>query len=191
MAVRLMRHPLIGHGLTVAVLLGSIAVARVVFVDPRLRELKGLEADRIRIATQVTDLQRGIQEMERWGREHPGEDFLTFRSRHALPAREMVSSFLRALADIAKRHNVRTELIQPAGSPLDEVVSDASGTPVTYRKTELRFRLWASYRDLGEYLREIESMDQLVVVRSVGVQYEAANYPDLVSDVTIWLYGTP
>ena len=70
-------------------------------------------------------------------------------------------------------------------------IADASGIPVTYRKAELRFRLWASYRDLGEYLKEIESMDQLVVVRSVGVQYEAANYPDLVSDVAIWLYGTP
>ena len=34
-------------------------------------------------------------------------------------------------------------------------------------------------------------MDQLVVVRSVGVQYEAATYPLLVADVTIWLYGTP
>jgi hypothetical protein len=185
------RQPLIGHGLIVLVLLCSIGVTRVAYVDPKLRELKSLEGDRVRIAAQLTDLQRGIQEMEQWAREHPGEDFLNFRSRHALPAREMVSSFLRALAEIAKRHDVRTELIQPAGTPLDEVVADASGTPVTYRKSELRFRLWAAYRDLGEYLREIESMDQLVVVRSVAVQYEASSYPDLVSDVTIWLYGTP
>jgi len=185
------RQPLVGHGLIVLVLLGSLGVTRVVYVDPKLRELKSLEADRVRIATQLTDLQRGIQEMERWAREHPGEDFLNFRSRHALPAKEMVSSFLRAVAENAKRHDVRTELIQPAGTPLDEVVADASGTPVTYRKAELQFRLWASYRDLGEYLREIESMDQLVVVRSVAVQYEASSYPVLVSDVTIWLYGTP
>ncbi len=191
MAIQLTRQPLIGHGLIVLVLLGSLGVARVVYVDPRLRELKSLESDRVRIATQLTDLQRGIQEMERWAREHPGEDFLNFRSRHALPAGEMVSSFLRALAEIAKRHDVRTELIQPAGTPLDEVVADASGTPVTYRKAQVQFRLWATYRDLGEYLREIESMDQLVVVRSVGVQYDAATYPDLVADVTIWLYGTP
>jgi hypothetical protein len=191
MAIRVVRQPLIGHGLIVIVLLGSIGVARAVYVDPRLRELKSLESDRIRIAAQLTDLQRGIQEMEQWAREHPGEDFLNFRSRRALPAGEMVSSFLRAVAEIAKRHDVRTELIQPAGTPVDEVVSDASGTPVTYRKAELQFRLYASYRGLGEYLREIESMDQLVVVRSVGVQYEATSYPDLVSDVTIWLYGTP
>ena len=191
MAIRLMRQPLIGHGLIVLALLGSIGVARVVYVDPRLRELKTLEADRMRIASQLTDLQRGIQEMESWAREHPGEDFLNFRSRHALPAREMVSSFLRTLAEIAKRHIVKTELIQPAGSPLDEVVADALGTPVTYRKSELRFRLYATYRDLGEYLREIESMDQLVVVRSIGLQYEASSYPDIVADVAIWLYGTP
>ena len=191
MAIQIWRQPLVGHGLIVLVLLSSLGVARVVYVDPRLRELKSLESDRVRIATQLTDLQRGIQEMERWAREHPGEDFLNFRSRHALPAREMVSSFLRAVAEIAKRHDVRTELIQPAGSSLDEVVADASGTPVTYRKAQLQFRLYATYKDLGEYLREIESMDQLVVVRSVGVQYEATAYPDLVSDVTIWLYGTP
>ena len=191
MAFRLTRQPLVGHGLIVLVLLGSIGVTRVVYVDPKLRELKTLEADRVRIGAQLTDLERGIQEMEKWTKEHPGEDLLTFRSRHAMPAREMVSSFLRALADIATRHGVRTELIQPAGTPADVVVADASGTPVSYRKVELRFRLWAAYRDLGEYLREIESMDQLVVVRSVAVQYEASSYPELVSDVAIWLYGSP
>jgi hypothetical protein len=191
MAIRLTRQPLIGHGLILLTLLGSLGVARVVYVDPRLRELKALEADRMRISTQLTDLQRGIQEMELWAKEHPGQDFLTFRSRHALPARQMVSSFLQALSEIAKRNHIRTELIQPVGVPADEVVADASGTPVTYRKAEIRFRVHSIYRDLGEYLREIEAMDQLVVVRAVGVQYEAGSYPNLGTDVTIWLYGTP
>ncbi len=191
MAFRIHRQPLIGHGLIVAMLLGSIGVTRVTYVDPKLRELKVLESDRIRISTQLTDLQKGIQEMEQWAKEHPGEDLLTFRARRALPAREMVSKFLDALGDIADRNHVRTVLIQPAGEPTNEVVADASGNPVAYRKADLRFHLYAAYRDMGEYLREIESMDQLVVVRSIGLRYDAETYPDLVADVAIWLYGTP
>lgn len=190
MALRL-QQPLVGHGLIVAVLLGSIGVAQVTYVDPKNRELKVLEADRIRISTQLTDLQSGIQEMERWAQTHPGEDLLTFRARRALPAREMVSKFLGALGEIAERNHVRTEIIQPAGEVTNEVVADASGNPVTYRKADLRFHLYATYRDLGEYLREIESMDQLVVIRSIGLRYDAASYPDLVADVAVWLYGTP
>lgn len=189
--MRLSRQPLIGHGLIVAVLLGSIGVTRVVYVDPKIRELNVLEADRMRISAQLTDLQSGIQEMERWAREHPGQDLLTFRSRRALPAREMVPKFLGALAGIAERNKVRTELIQPAGGLTDEVVADASGTPVSYRKADLRFHLVAEYRDLGEYLREIESMDQLVVVRSVALRYEPTSYPKHSADVAIWIYGTP
>ena len=62
---------------------------------------------------------------------------------------------------------------------------------MTYRKAELRFRFYATYQELGEYLGEIESMDQLVVVRSVSLQYNGTTYPELAADVTIWLYGTP
>lgn len=191
MAFRVHRQPLVGHGVIVAVLLASIGVARVAYVDPKVRELKVLEADRVRISTQLTDLQKGIQEMERWAKEHPGEDLLTFRARRALPAREMVSRFLDALGDIADRNDVRTVLIKPAGELTNEVVADASGNPVAYRKADLRFHLYAKYRDMGEYVREIESMDQLVVVRSIGLRYDAEIYPDLVADVVIWLYGTP
>ncbi len=191
MTLSSLRQPLIGHGLIVLVLLASVGVARVVYVDPRLKELKGLEADRMRIGGQLEDLQRGIQEMERWAGEHPDRDLLTFRSRRALPVGEMVSGFLRAVADIAERNHVATELIQPAGAPMDEVVSDASGSPVTYRKAELRFKVYAAYRSLGDYLREIEAMDQLVIIRSVAVHYNAPSYPEQVADVAIWLYGTP
>lgn len=191
MAFQVHRQPLIGHGLIVAMLLGSIGAARIAYVDPKLRELSVLQADRVRISTQLTDLQKGIQEMEQWAKDHPGEDLLTFRARRALPAREMVSKFLDALGDIADKNHVRTVLIQPAGGLTSEVVSDAAGNPVAYRKADLRFHLYAGYRDMGEYLREIESMDQLVVVRSIGLRYDAATYPALVADVTIWLYGTP
>ena len=86
---------------------------------------------------------------------------------------------------------VKTELIQPAGVPQDVATTDASGRSETYRKSELRFRLQAPYRALGEYLREVEAMDQLVVVRSVMIRNEAPRDDDLTADVAIWLYGTP
>ena len=186
-----LRQPLIGHALIIGALLASIGVARVVYVDPKMRELKRLQTERSRYGGQLEDLQHGIQDMDGWAREHPGQDLLSYRSRHALPARDMVPGFLLALVPIAERNHVRTELIQPMGTALSEVVSDASGSPVAYRKAELRFRLWATYRDLGEYLKEIEAMDQLVMVRSVAIQYDAQNYPELAADVAIWLYGTP
>lgn len=191
MTLAALRQPLIGHGVVVGVLLVSIGVARVAYVDPKMRELKRLESERSRYGAQLEDLQRGIQDMDGWARAHPGQDFLTYRSRHALPAREMVPGFLLALVPIAERNRVRTEVIQPTGTAMSEVVTDAAGASVAYRKAELRFRLWAGYRDLGEYLKEIEAMDQLVMVRSIAVQYEASNYPELAADVAIWLYGTP
>ena len=64
MAFQVHRQPLIGHGLIVAMLLGSIGAARIAYVDPKLRELSVLQADQVRISTQLTDLQKGIQEME-------------------------------------------------------------------------------------------------------------------------------
>ena len=103
----------------------------------------------------------------------------------------MVPEFLRAIVPVANRYGVSTELIQPAGAPVDETVQGASGQPVTYRKVELRFRVFAEYRNLAEYLGEIEALDQLVIVRSVAIQYNAPTYPRLAADVAIWVYGTP
>ena len=100
------------------------------------------------------------------------------------------AGFLRSIVPLANRHKVKTELIQPAGSLMDETVSDAAGNPMTYRRAELRFRIHAKYQDLGEYLGDIEALDQLVVVRSIAMQ-SGMPQPELAADVTIWLYGTP
>ncbi len=186
-----MRHPLIGHAAIFAVFLVSVGVARSVYVAPRQRELGTLRAGEQRLAAELSDLQRGIQEMDGWARAHPGQDLWTFHARRALPARDMVAGFLRAIVPMADRHQVGTQLIQPAGALIDQTVSDASGAPITYRRAELRFRLIARYQDLGEYLKEVESMDQLVVVRSVSIQQSGSVYPELAADVTIWLFGTP
>lgn len=185
------RQPYLGHLLIAGLLLASIGVVRAVYVDPRDREAKSLRAERGRLEADLADLQRGLQDLEAWQRSHPGEDASRFRARRARPAREMVSAFLREVTPIADRWKVKTELIQPAGVPQDVVTTDAAGRSETYRKSELRFRLQAPYRALGEYLREVEAMDQLVVVRSVMIRNEAPRDDDLTADVTIWLYGTP
>jgi hypothetical protein len=185
------RHPLLGHALILGVLLASVGVARALYVEPRSREIRALRADELKLKGQMEDLNAGLKTMDVWAKAHPGQDLLTYRVRRAIPARDMVPEFLKAVVPIANRCHVGTELIQPAGAPTDESVPDAAGNPVTYRKADLRFRIYAEYRDLGEYLKEIESMDQLVVVRSLSVQYNAPSYPELVADVTIWLYGTP
>ena len=189
MAVSL-RHPLVGHAAILASLVLSIGVVRTVYVEPRVREAKALRSGEQRLQTELVDLQSGIQEMEGWAKAHPGQDLWTFHVRKALPSRDMVAGFLRSLVPLANRHKVKTELIQPAGSLMDETVSDAAGNPMTYRRAELRFRIHAKYQDLGEYMGDIEALDQLVVVRSLSVQ-SGAPQPELAADVTIWLYGTP
>lgn len=186
-----LRQPYLGHVLILAVLLASVGVTRAVYVDPKAREAKSLRAEQERLHAELADLARGLQEMEAWKRGHPGDDVSRYGARRARSAREMVASFLRGVTPIANRWRVGTELIQPVGALADETVTDAQGHAMVYRRAEIRFRLYASYRDLGEYLRDLEAMDQLVVVRSVAVQYNAPSYPELVDDVTIWLYGTP
>ena len=185
------RHPLVGHAAIVVGLLLFVGVTRTVYVEPRRKEIQSLRVEEQRLAADLTELQSGIQEMEAWMRLHPGQDLLSYRARRALPARDMVAGFLRSIVPVANRHHVGTELIEPFGGLTDETVTDGSGATVTYRKAELRFRLYATYQDLGEYLNEIESMEQLVVVRSVSLQYNGPTYPEHVADVSIWIYGTP
>jgi len=189
--MRAIRQPWIGHGIILAVLVASIGAARAVYLEPRQREMKALKAEEAGLMLQLADFQRGVQDMEAWSRAHPGVDFASFRERRALQARVMVPEFLTAIAPVAERHRVATRQIQPIGAPVDEIVSNPGGGQDVYRRVELRFQLVARYRDLGEYLREVESMSQLAVVRSVALRFDSASYPDLAADVTLWLYGTP
>ena len=185
------RHPILGHGLIVVVLLASIGLTRAVYLEPRSREIRALRADEASLSARLRDVKAGLQGMKEWADAHPGRDLLEFHARRPRPVREMVPDLLAALAPIASRYDVQTDLIQPAGSPTDTSVPDAAGQPMVYRRVDLRFRVYASYQNLGEYLHEIESLDQLVVVHSVSIQYHAPTYPSLVADVAIWVYGTP
>jgi len=190
-SVPILRSAWRGHGLVLAALLVSLGVAHLAWLEPRERERRALEGEETRLRAEVADLQAGIQQMDRWMRANPGVDGLRGRTRYVAPAGTMVTSLLDALAGVGAAHGTRMELIQPAGTPVDEIVTDASGTTVTYRKAELRLRLEAPFRDIGEYLADVESIDQLVIVRSVALRHEASLAPRLVADVTLWVYGTP
>ncbi len=185
-----LRHPAVGHAMILAGFIVSAGVVQSLYVEPRVREVKTLHATEQRLQSELNDLEGGIHEMEGWRTAHRGQDLWTFHARKALPARDMVAGFLRSIVPLADRHKVRTELIQPAGALLQESTQDASGAPITYLRAELRFHFTATYRDLGEYLGDIEAMDQLVVVRSVSLT-SGEEYPELGADVAIWLYGTP
>jgi hypothetical protein len=180
----------VGHALIVAGFVLSVGVVQAVYVEPRAREAKALHSTEEKLNADLQDLQSGIRDMDGWITAHPGQDLWTFHVRKALPAQDMVAGFLRSLVPLADRHKVKTQLIQPAGALMQETVSDAAGNPMTYVRAELRFHLEATYRELGEYLSDMEAMDQLVVVRSVALS-SGTEYPELGADVTIWLYGTP
>ncbi len=185
------QHPLAGHALIVAVLLASLGVTRALYVEPRSREVQSLRAEEAALEGRLLDLEAGVRDMDAWAAAHPGRDLLAREERRPRPVREMVPDFLAAVAPIGARHDVRTELIRPAGEPVDASVTDAAGRTTSYRRVELLFHVEAPYQELGEFLREVEALDQLVVVHSVSIQYHADTYPRLAADVAIWVYGTP
>ena len=185
------RAPWFGHALVMALLVVAWGVVNVAWIAPREKERHALAAQEVAIRRELADLQTGLGEMEAWSRAHPLTDGMRGRLKRALPSGTMVASLLDALAAISVKHGVKTDLIRPAGLPVEEVIPDASGAPVAYRKVDLRLRLQAPYQAIGTYLGEVESLDQLVVVRSVALRYEASLAPRLVADVSLWIYGTP
>ena len=188
---RIAKAPWFGHALAVAGLVAALGITNVAWVAPREAERRDLRERETALRGELSNLQMGIQELSLWRAAHPGGDDLMVRAKGARPAGTMVASLLDALAAIRTRHGVRTQLIRPAGPPTDEVVADASGAPVTYRKVDLRLRLEAPYRAIGDYLTDVEGLDQLVVVRSVTLRYDASIAPRLLADVSLWVYGTP
>ncbi len=187
----LVRAPWFGHAVVIAAMIAAIAIVNVAWVAPREKERTALGTQERSLRAELTDLQEGIAEMELWRLGQADSGASRGRSKRALPAGGMVPSLLDALAEIGKRHGVRADLIQPAGLPSDETLPDASGAAVTYRKVDLRLRLEAPYRAVGQYLAEVEKLDQLVVIRSVTLRHEAALAPRLIADVSLWIYGTP
>ena len=190
-ASALLRNPLTRLLGLAGVLVVSVGFVRVLYVEPRSREASALDARRAALEAELHDLSRGVSEMAAWSNEHPGEDAMAARHRKALPARDMVPAFLDALDAIAERHEIATESIVPAERIEDVAVPDDTGTPVSLRRTELRFRISGTYRDLAAYVKDVESLDQLVLIRSLDMRLDAARYPDLAADVVFWVHGTP
>jgi Tfp pilus assembly protein PilO len=185
------RAPWFGHALILASFVVVLGVVNVAWIAPRDKERRALVSQETSLRRELGDLQAGLGEMEAWRRAHPTTDGMRGRLKRALPSGTMVASLLDALAAISERHGVRTELIRPAGLPVEDAIPDASGAVVPYRKVDLRLRLEAPYQAIGTYLADVESLDQLVVVRSVALRYEASLAPRLVADVSLWIYGTP
>ena len=191
MSISEIRRPVLRWGLFALLLVVSLGAARAVYVDPREREIRKLRVEVGLLRGQLGDLRGGIEAMEVWSREKPGLDPTAGRVRRARPASTMVASFLDALGPIGSGHGVATQRIDPVGVPEIEVVADPMGAALPLRRTDLRFRLRGSYRALGGYLRDVEELDQYVVVRSVSIRSEPGIYPELVADVGFRIYGTP
>jgi hypothetical protein len=184
-------NPWMGHGAIVALALVSFGVMRVAYIAPRERMLDAMRAEERQLAAHVSDLEDGMREMQAWARLHPGQKLLLTGARRLPPASDMVPAFLKAMVPIADRHRITTTAIEPTAAVSETTVTDAVGTSRPCRMTELDLRIRARYRDLGEYLAELETMDQLVAVRPVTLHYEVASYPELAADLAVRLYGTP
>ena len=191
MALPEIGRPVLRWALFAALLAVSLGAARAVYVDPREREIRRLREEVGTLRAQLGDLRGGIEAMEAWSREKPGFDPLVGRARSARPAATMVASFLDALGPIGANHGVKTQRIDPSGRPESEVVDGPMGGPLPLRRIDLKFRLRGSYRDLGGYLRDVEELDQYVVVRSVSIRSEPGIYPELIADATFRIHGTP
>jgi Tfp pilus assembly protein PilO len=190
-ATRWVRNPVARLAGLAGILVVSVGFVRTLYVEPRTREAAALEARRAALEVELRDLTRGVTEMASWSKAHPDEDATVARHRRALPSRSMVPAFLEALDAIAERHGIATESIAPAGPVESLAVPDETGAPLPLRRAELRFRITGSYRGLAGYMTDVESMDQLVTVRSVDVRLDTARYPDLAADVVFRVHGTP
>ncbi|HET9251539.1 MAG TPA: type 4a pilus biogenesis protein PilO [Candidatus Eisenbacteria bacterium] len=187
----LFRNPLTRLLSLAGILIVSVGFVRVLYVEPRTREAAALDARRAGLEAQLQDLTRGVSEMAVWSKEHPGEDAMKARHRKALPARAMVPAFLEALDAIAERHGIATESITPAETIEDVSAPDEAGRPVALRRAELRFRISGSYRGLAAYVKDVESLDQLVLIRSLDLRLDPARYPGLAADAVFWVHGIP
>lgn len=187
----LLRNPLTRLLGLAGILVVSVGFVRALYVEPRTREAAALDARRAALESELQDLTRGVTEIAAWSKQHPGEDATRARHRKALPARAMVPAFLDALDTIAERHDIATESIVPVQGIEDVAVPDERGRPVPLRRVELRFRITGTYRGLAAYVKDVESLDQLVLVRSLDVRLDAARYPDLAADVVFWVHGAP
>ena len=188
---RALSNPWIGHGALIALVLLAAGALRVAYVEPRLKQLSTLRADERRLAAQITDLKSGIDEMEAWARLHPGQDRRWTGARRLPPASDMVPAFLKATVPIASRSGVTTTAVEPAGEASDVTVNDAAGKSTPCRIAELQLKVRGRYRDLGEYVQGLETMDQLVAVRPLAVRYDGSIYPELAADLVVRVYGTP
>jgi len=188
--MRIARNPIARLGLLAVLLAASIEAARSLYVDPRMRERRSLEIEEARLRGELEDLGQGYAAMERWAKEHPGEPVTAVAARRARPADHAVAAFLDALGGIAERHGIRTDRIEPLGAPEPKSAIDPSGQTVSFRVVDLRFHWAAGYRELADGLREVEGLDQLVVVRSLAMRLVPESYPKLDVDVVVRVYGT-
>lgn len=188
---RTVRHPVVRLALLVLVLVMSTGAVRAVYVGPRERELATLKARYGSLAAKVDDLQRGVGDLAAWSNAHPAESAEAVRGRQAPAARVLVPAFLMSLEPIAARHGIVTETIDPVGPPAEETVPGLAGAPVRLVRQSLRFRLRGAYRDLAEYVREVDGMSSFVMARTVALRYDGASYPALQAEVRFDLYGAP
>jgi len=188
--MRIIRNPFARLGILVAILAASVAAARSLYVDPRVRETRVLETEEARLRGELEDLGQGYAAMEEWARQHPGEPVTNVTTRRARPAEHAVAAFLDALGGIAERHGIQTDAIEPVGSPEQKTALDPSSQAVSFRVVDLRFHWAAGYRELADCLREIEGLDQLVVVRSLAMKFAPESYPKLDVSVVVRVYGT-
>ena len=174
------RHPVVRLGLLALTLVVSVGAVRAVYVGPREREVAVLKARSISLAVKVNDLERGIGDLAAWSNAHPAENAEAARGRIAPPARALVPAFLKAL-----------EPIDPVGAPVEETVPGLNGAPARLVRQSLRFRIRGAYRDLAEYVREVDDMSSFVMARSVTLRFDNTGYPALQAEVRFDLYGAP
>jgi hypothetical protein len=185
------RHPVVRLALLALVLGLSVGAARAVYIGPREREASELKARSGSLAAKLEDLERGMGDLTAWSNGHPAESAEAARGRVAPPARVLVPAFLKALEPIASRQGVVTETIDPVGAPAEETVPGLNGAPARLVRQSLRFRIRGAYRDLAEYVREVDGMSAFVIVRSVTLRFDNTGYPALQAEVRFDLYGAP
>ena len=179
------RHPWSARAL--ALVLGVSVGARARSHRPREREASELKARSGSLAAKVEDLERGMGDLAAWSNGHPAENAGAARASGS-PASSCRHSWRRSSRSrrgtIVTETSIRGRARRGDGPGLN-------GAPARLVRQSLRFRIRGRYRDLAEYVREVDGMSAFVIVRSVTLRFDNTGYPALQAEVRFDLYGAP
>jgi Tfp pilus assembly protein PilO len=169
-----------------AVVLVAAAVAvELTMIMPKRQATSKLRA---RLKTVKAQVEQGTSALDEFvelaGEDQSTPDFIIG------PEAEILPRLLESIAALGKKHNLEILSLKPQKIDLVELpVDDQYGYQAETKRLYIVMRVKATYRDLGDYFEELETIPILVAVRGLKLKKENEASPLLLADFTIETYS--